>query len=175
MATFIKCPKAVSDLALEILCEFPTHKPLLDAKAQIAYVFAHGERDEDGNVVTPALKKNGVVALGIAKILGLKDRALGRGDAEVSIDGDWWEKASDEERRALLDHELHHFAVKASVQGVIETDDLNRPKLRIRKHDFEFGWFAIIAERHGESSLERQQAQSIMDAAGQLFWPEIAK
>jgi hypothetical protein len=34
--------------------------------------------------------------------------------------------------------------------GQIQLDDEGRPKLRIRPHDFEFGWFARTAELYGE-------------------------
>jgi hypothetical protein len=52
-------------------------------------------------------------------------------------------------------------------------DDLKRPKLKLRKHDVEVGWFAIVAGRHGSASLEIEQAKAVMDSYGQLFWPCI--
>lgn len=100
---------------------------------------------------------------------------LGRGDAEISLDGDWWRTASEEERRALLDHELHHIAPELNQNSQPITDDIGRPKIHMRKHDFQFGWFTIIAERHGLASAECIQAKGMMDAAGQYYWPGISK
>lgn len=54
-----------------------------------------------------------------------------------------------------------------------DNDDLGRPKLKMRKHDVEIGWFKIIAERHGAHSIERQQAKIIFDTMGQSFWPGL--
>ena len=56
----------------------------------------------------------------------------------------------------------------------LKRDDLGRPILQLRMHDFEVGWFKEIAARHGEASQERQQAHAVMQDSGQYFWPDIA-
>lgn len=174
MPTFQRCDESVNEMANEILCEFESHKPLLDARVTVDYVFAFADIDEKTNApVGNALSKNGTKALGICRKIALKDRALGRKDAEIAIDGDWWKDAVDEERRALLDHELHHIAVKIDKRGLVR-DDLGRPVIQLRQHDYEFGWFKVVAARHGNSSMERLQAAEIMCDAGQYFWPAIA-
>lgn len=173
MATYEKSTHILKPLAEKIMQRFATHEPLREAGVEIDYLFAYGARDEDGKLVGNALTKNGIKALGLTRKLSLKDRAAGRGDSEIVIDGDWWADANDDERNALLDHELHHIAVKANKSGVIQTDDLGRPQLRMRKHDVDVGWFAIIAQRHGAASQEQYQAKKIMDVAGQYFWPDL--
>jgi len=175
--TYKRCDQSVSDLASEILCRFETHKPLLDAKVRIDLVFAMPDLDEDGHPINDALKKNGVRALGICRKLGLKDRALGRGDVEISLDHYWWTQTADElMQKALLDHELHHIAVVvAKTSHLPRCEEDGRPKIRLRKHDFEFGWFTIIAARHGEHSQERIQAREIFERAGQLYFAELFK
>lgn len=174
MPTFQKCPQSVRDLANDILCQFETHKPLLDARVTVDYVFAYSDKDEvTGEPTGNALSKNGCKALGICRKIPLKDRALGRSDAEIALDGDWWEEATEDEQRALLDHELHHLAVKIDKRGLVR-DDLGRPVIQMRKHDYEFGWFKVVAARHGKHSQERLQAAQMMCDAGQYFWPDIA-
>lgn len=174
MATFERCPQAVTEMANALLLEYETHGPILDARVKIDFVFAYGARDDNDQRIGHALTKNGIQCLGITRKIPLKDRALGRGDAEIALDGDWWEEASEKEQKALLDHELHHLSVKIDKRGLVR-DDLNRPVIVLRKHDFEFGWFTIIAERHGQHSQERKYAAAMMDAAGQCFWPEMVK
>lgn len=174
MPTFQKCDPSVRKMATELLNEFETHKALLESRASIDFVFAYCDRDEKTNLpVNNALSKNGCRALGIARKIGLKDRVLGRGDAEISLDGDWWRTANEKEQCALLDHELHHLCPKIDKRGFC-TDDIGRPIMQMREHDYEFGWFKAIAARHEEFSQERIQARSMMTLAGQLFWPEIA-
>jgi len=162
-------------MAKSILEEFDTHKPVLAAGVTIDFVFARCDRDEKTDKpLNDALTKNGVKALGICRKIPLKDRALGRADAEIALDGDWWEgEANEDERRGLLDHELHHIAVKIDKRGLVR-DDLGRPVLQLRKHDVEVGWFKTVAARHGRSSMERIQAARIMCDHGQYFWPEVA-
>jgi hypothetical protein len=170
MATFEKCPKKVYDLAKDILQEFETHHPVLDADVSIDLLFAYGTVNDSGIKTGDAIRKNGVRALGMCRVVSLKDRAKGASDIEIVLDGDWWQTATEREKRALLDHELHHIIPLTG-----EKDDLGRPLVRLRKHDVDVGWFAIIAKRHGDYSQERQQAQRIMERGGQYFWPEIAK
>jgi len=172
MPKFQKCPQEIRELANDILCEFETHQPLLDAKVTIDFVFAYADEDDAGNKIGNALSKNGCKALGICRKIPLKDRALGRADAEIALDGDWWNEANDEEKRALLDHELHHIAIKIDKRGLVR-DDLGRPVLQLRKHDHEFGWFKAVAARHGMFSMERQQAAEMMHECGQYYWPEF--
>lgn len=168
--TYKKADETVTNLAAELIAEFPTHESLTENRVRIDYVFAYGERDEvTGDVIGDALKHHGVKALGIAKKLSLKERGLGRGDAEICLDADWWVTAEHEERRALLDHELHHFAATS------KRDEMGRPVLKMRKHDYDFGWFAVIAHRHGQHSQERKQAASMMEVSGQFFWPDFTK
>jgi hypothetical protein len=173
MSTYQKAPAEVREMAEHILEEFASYKPILEAKVKIDFLFAYAEVSEDGESKGYALTKHGIRALGITRKLGLKDRAMGRGDAEVCIDGDWWKDATQARQRALLDHELHHLEVKTDEEGVVLRDDLKRPKLKLRKHDVEVGWFAIVAGRHGGASLEIEQAKALMDSYGQLFWPAI--
>jgi hypothetical protein len=163
MAHYERAPQSVVELASEILCEFETHKPLLDCRVKVDYIFAWCEKE--GGV---AIRYHGAQALGLCRRLSLKHRVMGRGDAEILVDGEWWMKASKAERRALLDHELHHIEVNTK-----KTDAAGRPVLRLRKHDVEIGWFKIVAERHGQHSIERMQARMMMDQHGQSFWPDL--
>ena len=173
MSTYQKAPAEVRELAEQVLNEFATYKDILEAKVKIDFLFAFGDVNEEGQTTGHALTKHGIRALGITRKLGIKDRIMGRGDAEVAIDGDWWKDATLARRRALLDHELHHIEVKLDEDGNVIRDDLKRPKLKLRKHDVEVGWFAIVAGRHGSASLEIEQAKALMESYGQLFWPCI--
>lgn len=174
MPTFARADKSVEQLAKELLEKYDSHKPLLNLEAKIDFVFAFADVDDNGRQLNDALTKNGIKALGIARKISLKDRALGRGDAEIALDGDWWQKASGDEQAALLDHELHHVSIKTDKVGNPQFDDLGRPQIKLRKHDVEVGWFRCIAERHGAASMEQIQAKKIMDNVGQWFWPGIA-
>lgn len=174
MATFEKCDKSVLSLAVQILNAHETHRPVLNAGVRVDYLFAYPKYDEKGNPVGDALKKNGVKALGITRKCSLKERAKGHGDAEICIDGEWWKSADELEQTALLDHELHHISVEVNQAGVFKKDDLDRPVIRLRKHDVEIGWFDVVAQRNGIHSQERKQARYLIEARGQLYWPEVS-
>lgn len=173
MTSYERCNKSVDKLADTILNKHESHKPVVDAKVTIDFVFAMPEYDEKtGKPLHDALTKNGVKALGIARKIALKDRALGRADAEIAIDRDWWEKAPEPEQEALLDHELHHIAVKIDKRGLV-TDDLGRPVIQLRKHDYEFGFFKVIAARNGLASPECIYAKHMLNDGGQYLFPYL--
>jgi len=173
MPTFQKAPLEILEMASDLLQLYESHAPLLEHKVRIDFLLAFCDRDDDNNPMNDALSLHGQKALGIARKIPLKDRVMGRGDAEICLDGDWWhESASEEQQRALLDHELHHLALKI-VKKQVAYDDIGRPQIRLRKHDVQFGWFAVIADRHGNASQEQIQARTILDAFGQYFFPQL--
>lgn len=173
MPTFQKAIGELPELAVELLERYDTHHPIRDARVKIDLIWAYGDRDDDDNLISDALKKNGIRAYGLAKVLSLKDRVMGRGDCEILIDHDFWETASEETHAALLDHELVHIQLKLDKTGAVIADDIGRPKLKLRKHSYEIGWFSEVAARHGVHSIERQQAKQMMDESGQIYWPSL--
>jgi hypothetical protein len=81
------------------------------------------------------------------------------------LDGESMIAWSSKRLQAVIDHELRHLMLaKNKRTGEIQLDDEGRPKLRIRPHDFEFGWFARTAELYGEESYEVSQAREIVAA-----------
>ncbi len=118
-------------------------------------------RSEEG----PAIKVRGSEAAGSIRITKLAERTLGLGDALMTLDGESMIAWSSKRLQAVIDHELRHLMLaKNKKTGQIQLDDEGRPKLRIRPHDFEFGWFARTAELYGEESYEVSQAREIVAA-----------
>lgn len=174
MPTYQKCPKEVHSMAAEILRAFESHLPLVDCGVTLSLLFAYGDRNEDtGELISDAIKLRGQRALGLCRIVNVKDRIKGNPDAEILLDGDHWPTIDEAVQRALLDHELHHLSVRLKNRQP-QHDCAGRPALKMRRHDVEIGWFKCIAERHGEHSSERQQAAHLLDSCGQYFWPQLA-
>lgn len=166
MPTYKKPTIEAEDMCRKLMEQF--HPLSVEAGVKVDLLFAFPDYDETtGEPTNDALKSQGYKCLGVARKVSLKDRTKGHGDAEITLDGDWWEKASEEEQRALLDHELQHLVATA------KRDDLGRPILKMRKHDTQVGWFAVIAQRHGVHSQERKQAASIVEVLGQFYFPEL--
>jgi hypothetical protein len=118
-------------------------------------------RSEEG----PAIKVRGSEAAGSIRITKLAERTLGLGDALMTLDGERMDAWTSKRLQAVIDHELRHLMLaKNKKTGQIQLDDEGRPKLRIRPHDFEFGWFARTAELYGEESYEVSQAREIVAA-----------
>lgn len=151
------------------------HPNLIAADVKIQCLFANAGKDKTG-AHKPAVKRQGVACAAKVRIVSLKDRAAGNADAEIIIDENVWEKLSKEERDALFDHELEHLIPKTqgnAKDAPVEFDDLGRPKLKIKPHDWEVWGFQSIVERHGKNALDFQCAQDFRDKFGQLLmWAE---
>lgn len=125
----------------------------------------------DTESTLPVLKHQGYPAGAVVRITPVKDRALGMADATIVIDRAGWLALSGRQRDALIDHELTHLARKIDKEtGEVVFDVLERPKLQMRKHDHQFGWFDEVAQRHGQASAEVRQARRLMESSGQLYF-----
>lgn len=118
----------------------------------------------------PCLKHQGYPAAAICRIVPAMDRAAGLQDAQIVIDRAVWQDLNLQQKTALIDHELHHIETVLDDDGQMQCDAQDRPKLKIRKHDWQFGWFDEVANRHGKDSMEVRQAQQMVEASGQLYF-----
>jgi hypothetical protein len=172
-AIYSKAPGEVIEKARALIEK--NHFDLHNNSVRIDFIFANSTLNDDGVPVGPALKHNGYAALGLTRILGPKERLMERGDCEIVIDGDRWPNLSTEKQDALIDHELEHLQPKFTKTGDVVTDDLNRPKLKLRKHDHQFGWFDNVARRHGKESIEVNQFKALCESEqGQLYFPFVS-
>lgn len=141
------------------------HTRLVTAGVRVSVIAAAAPIDEDTNEpVGEALKHHGYPCMACVRIIKHSDRVQGMADAEIKIDGDRWPLLSREEKIAVFDHELTHLELVGDV------DDGGRPKLKMRLHDHQLGWFDEVAERHGKFSIEQQQAQQLVDDCDQTYF-----
>jgi hypothetical protein len=170
---FERCPPDIVRLIDRIAEEF--HPELLEASVSIDALFHFPRLDEKGQPVKgTGLKLHGHAAYAVARVVTTKDRAKGCRDVEIVIDQHSWESLAEEEREAVLDHELMHFELIVDDEQQVQLDDIDHPRVRIRKHDRQFGWFDAIARRRGRYSIEVKQALELAEGeAGQLYLPGI--
>lgn len=164
MTTYDTAPQEVLDLIQNIMEQY--HEELNEAGVTVDAMFAYNEKGDH------AVKHGGYPALAYIKITSLKNRIKGMMDAEITIDGEAYKAMTEPQRIALIDHELHHLMVARDKEENIKLDDANRPKLKIRKHDYQMGWFRDIAIRHKENSPEVYQARLLWLADANIFFPK---
>lgn len=164
MKTYSKAPDEVYDRAKHIIKLFYPH--LQDAGLRIDILSIAGDDEE-----VPVLTHQGYGAAAVVRIVDVKGRTMGRGDAEIVIDECCWLKMDPAEKDALLDHEIHHILLRTvGKSSVVILDERGRPKLKLKKHDRQFGWFDEIAKRHGHASGEVKQAMRIVAEARQIYF-----
>lgn len=159
-----------------------TYSPAPDATACIDRIQTEHHAELDGVTVSalfvfdteatePVLKHQGYPAAAVVRITPIRDRAQGLTDAGIVVDRSVWMTLSQPQRDALIDHELTHLTrVLDKDTGSPTCDVLDRPKLAMRRHDHQFGWFDEVAQRHGEASAEVRQAKRLMDSSAQLYF-----
>jgi hypothetical protein len=162
MKTYDQAPPEVHERVEALIKRF--HPDLENVGLRVDILMASTDAD-DAHAVT----LGGYPCLAVVKILGPKERAMDRGDAEIVVDRNEYEAMTAEQRDALLDHELYHLEITRDKYGKPKLDDHQRPKLKMRKHDRQFGWFDEIARRHRTNAIEVRQAQAFADEAGQFY------
>lgn len=132
--TFVEAPD-VEEIADRIIPEWHPHLE----EAVITYLF---------RVSKSSWASQGRTKLGAAKKLSTEARHLsGDFDAEVVVDSFHWNLLDENQREALVDHELCHLVVATDADGQELCRPDGRPRLTIRGHDVEA--FADEIRRHG--------------------------
>jgi hypothetical protein len=147
--------QTVLDMADQIIRRY--YPEFIDAGLTIFYVFV----ETDG--IGAALSHGGYPAAGACKINSLKDRVEGKADCTITIDKAWWAGHDTRQNLAMLDHELHHILIAKDDDNKFILDDCGRPKVKLRKHDWQHGGFLEIAKRHRMASVDMH---SIMEVQG---------
>jgi hypothetical protein len=167
MATYERASKETEKQVARVMKRY--HSALEEAGVTVDVLMAYARRDGNGDPVGAALKLAGYQCIGTIRIIGTKDRAAGRRDTELLLDGDRFTELSGEEQDSVIDHELTHLELKVGDDG-LRHDDLGRPKLRLRLHDHQFGWFDEIVRKHARDSIECQQFEHFMEASYKQLW-----
>jgi len=146
------------ELAEQVLRDH--HPELLQGDFHVVFQFVVNE-DAKGLMKYPKPDKHGNVVLGKAKCYSAADRAAGCPDFLVTLLFNFWEDALDEQKRALVDHELCHCGVEETEQG---------DKPMSVPHEFE--GFVDELKRHGPwaHQLRKAEKQLVLwrDAAGNV-------
>jgi Putative phage metallopeptidase len=162
MKTYSAASRDLESCLAHMFAEY--HLDLTGVTVGALFVF-----DEEGS--EPVLKHQGYPAAAVVRITPLRDRALGMADAIIVVDRACWLTLAAAQRNALIDHELYHLErVRDEETGRPKTDALDRPKLALRRHDHQLGWFDEIARRHGSASPEMRQAKQLLEQTQQLYF-----
>lgn len=167
MPTYELATKAVCQQVTRLMKRY--HSELSDAGVTCDVLMAYAKTDANGDPRGPAINHGGYACMATVRIIGTKERAAGRKDVEILLDGDRWTELATEEQDAVIDHELEHLELQVGDDG-LKRDDLDRPRLRIRKHDHQFGWFDSIVRRHGRDSIEFQQYEQFHEFSYTQLW-----
>lgn len=119
----------------------------------------------------PTLSLHGYPCAAVVRATGIKERTKGAGDVEIVFDEAQYLEMTEAEKDAICDHEIEHCELKIDKKtNKPKMDCRGRPKIGMRKHTVQFGWFMSIAERHGAASMECKQAATLVLMGRQTFF-----
>ena len=169
--TYTACSEDINDLVKDVMKKH--HADLFKENVTIDAVGARKDSKREGSV--PALMLRGQRVLAKIGITSLQDRARGIADAKLTIDMFSWDTMPQAKKVAVIDHELTYLNLvmmratkKEPWRKGPKHDDLNRPVLKLRHHDWELTGFQEVVERHGEASVEASQFLAFKAEFGQL-------
>lgn len=145
-----KASPVIHDLVKKVMADH--HTDLLDCDVEIAILVVR-KISEDGEAFH-ALKHHGAEAAAKISLVPARRRLLVDHDLELVVDGLTWDNIPAPSREALLDHELTHVVVQKDKNGQPKTDDIGRPRLKLRPDDYAINGFFEVAERHGNFAME---------------------
>lgn len=156
----------VHEMAADILRIHHPHLKLGDGDPVKICILMASNDGEEGSRGEPAVKCHGYPAQAVISIIPYKQRVDKRADAEIIIDEANWVDLTEPQQRALLDHEITHLEMQSDESGFVKTDDIGRPKLKLRLHDFQLGGFRTIARRYGADAPEVKLATDFQEKFG---------
>lgn len=173
--------KADENVQFELTVVVDLHHKVLRVCGVTVAVVMVGDVDDETGEVGHCLQCAGYPAAATIRITPVHQRVLGMADAIMTIDEAVWDELDEQERMALLDHELCHLQVRGErgvlsidgddkLSGSVKTDDAKRPVLKLRKHDWQLGGFFEVARRHGLAAVEVRDMHRHRDASGQYYW-----
>jgi hypothetical protein len=160
--TYLPAPPDALKMLDEIIREHYPHVPLLRSPLSINLRFVLADEESDA----PALSKGGWPCEALCIKVPTRMRAAGAADVIIEVDAEAWQGLDGKGRFALLHHEVHHIELvdledhcdeDGEVSYTCKLDPLNRPVVKLRRHDYECGGFARIHEIYGEESPEARQ------------------
>lgn len=155
---FEKAPLGVFDMMNSVKAQYHPHLDSVAATIGITFVFGYDSEDQP----VPALKHGGYFTPGQVRLIKGKNRVNNPNDFEILLDHSFWDTATEETRKAILDHELNHVKCKTDRAGVPQVDqDTGRPHLRLIKDDFCINGFFDVIRRHGPAAVEANSVQGV--------------
>jgi len=112
---------------------------------------------------------DGLLQMGACKKRGDLDRELDTFDFVILLNKEAWPVLKDDQKAALIDHQLCHCQITMDADGKPKYNDRDRLVCRIRKHDVEE--FREVVDRHGAwtQDLAKIAKAAINDASRPLL------
>jgi hypothetical protein len=154
---YIPAPDQVVAMIDQVLNRY--YPELIASKIKIGAIVQNTYEEDE---LVPGLKLHGASCAATISKVSAKHRLYVPYDAQITIDGFWWDQHPDDaERMALIDHEIQHVLLVKKNEKVVITED-GHPKFKLRPDEINITGFLNVVARHGMAAGE---AGDILKAA----------
>ena len=125
--------------------------------------YKYGKYDKDGNLKSPALKKNGIAIPLCLKIVSSFNRLTDDVEVKIIINKDIWDEYTQDEKKASLDNVLSYLEVKTDKIGepIPISEDNDKVQLKMKHPDFYCEGFIEMIRLYGKNYIPLQEAYAI--------------
>lgn len=145
------------------------YRELAREKVRIAILMVHPRVDDQGKPLDHALKFAGAPAVAKIEVVAPKIRVLAGIDVLIQIDAFRWEDLINEQRIALLDHELRHLYIKTDSDGVTKRRPDGSVELGTMPDDWLLSGFKDVVQRHGQHAIEAMSVRQLHEDCQEVF------
>jgi len=131
----------------------------------IKLFYKYGKYDKEGNLKSPALKKNGIPVPLAIKIVSSFNRLTDNVDVKIIINKDLWDDFSEKEKISSLDNIINYLELKTDKIGepIPISEDNDKVQLKLKYPDFYCEGFTSMIEKYGNNYIPIQEAKHICD------------
>jgi hypothetical protein len=158
-----------SDIALLNQTIEKFHQDLHAFKVTVKLIKVGSNLDKNGDPKGPALKLHGSPCAAQIRAHNSIQQYLTGYHYTIKVDMDLWDELSDEQKIAVLDHELTHAVIKRDSKGEVKRDDRNNLIVGCRPDDYTINGFFDVMQRHGQDAIEFTTLQKINAQVKDLY------
>ena len=121
----------------------------------VAAFYKYGKFNKEGELTSPALKKNGIAIPAKINIVSNFNRMTDEVDVKVILNKEMWDEMKDDKKKVVLENMLSYLEVKEDDEGepLYISEDSDKVQLKLKKPEFYVEGFLDLAKEYDDKSV----------------------
>ena len=129
---------------------------LRNYEVKVSAFYKYGKFNKEGELTSPALKKNGVAIPAKISIVSNFNRMTDEVDAKIVLNKELWDEMKDDERKVVFEDMLSYLEVKEDEhtgEPICISEDSDKVQLKLKKPEFYVEGFLDLAKQYDDKYL----------------------